>query len=110
MEAEGSIDGSETQEREILNVSLNQHFNQDELEVVHSQILADFVVEEKVEYSVEDEEQDKRGRDAEAEVVDGAAQEDVAFAFLLEVFRIREWIVASGSFFNIIFQLTLELF
>ena len=71
------MEGSESQESEVLQVTLNQQVQQDEAEGIGPQVLADLVVEEAEQDSVEEEAHEKGQGDGEDEEIQDVVEEVV---------------------------------
>ena len=97
VETEGGVEGSETEEGEVLHIVLNEQLEEDPVEGVWSQVLADLVVEEQVEDPVEEEDDEEGGWEEEGEVVHGAFDEQVVLPFFGDVSRVGESVILNNS-------------
>ena len=82
VEVEHGLKVAEAQEREELDVPLDQDFHQHPPEGVDAEEPADFVVKETVKYSVEEYHSDQSEWEEEDKIVDDALDEEVALPLL----------------------------
>ena len=93
VETEGSLELSESEKSEQLDIILNEKLKYDEVEGIGSEILTDLEVEQKIEDFFHEEDECEHSGHEKAKIVGCAANEEVIFACYFEICWVRLGVV-----------------